>query len=253
MKIIEEELGSPIETFFSYISEEHVAAASFGQVSLYLKISACKCLFRFQYGVCLSFLNIQVYRGRTVDGISVAVKVQRPNMLHVVVRDVYILRLGVCTVFQWCIIFFIYIYIIFLFNINDFYSLDSCKRQLREKMTFACMLMNQGKVCLGNQIIIQRPRMQQSFWQALHITFNSTFLPELCEFLLFGLMLQRLTLLMILASKQVVMKGNPPIFVPHSLMQIILSLTPCFQCFVHHTHGDCLIIRFFCCCSSRLF
>lgn len=66
MKIIEEELGSPIETFFSYISEEHVAAASFGQV----------------------------YRGRTVDGISVAVKVQRPNMLHVVVRDVYILRLG---------------------------------------------------------------------------------------------------------------------------------------------------------------
>ncbi|XP_038893449.1 uncharacterized protein sll0005 [Benincasa hispida] len=66
MKIIQEELGSPIESFFSYISEEPVAAASFGQV----------------------------YRGRTLDGISVAVKVQRPNMLHVVVRDVYILRLG---------------------------------------------------------------------------------------------------------------------------------------------------------------
>lgn len=36
MKIIEEELGSPVESFFSYISEEPVAAASFGQVGLYL-------------------------------------------------------------------------------------------------------------------------------------------------------------------------------------------------------------------------
>lgn len=66
MKIIEEELGSPIKSFFSYMSEEPVAAASFGQV----------------------------YRGRTVDGFNVAVKVQRPNLLHVVVRDIYILRLG---------------------------------------------------------------------------------------------------------------------------------------------------------------
>lgn len=32
MKIIEEELGSPLESFFSYISEEPIAAASFGQV-----------------------------------------------------------------------------------------------------------------------------------------------------------------------------------------------------------------------------
>lgn len=66
MKIIEEELGSPVEIFFSYLSPEPVAAASFGQV----------------------------YRGSTVDGLSVAVKVQRPNMRHVVVRDIYILRLG---------------------------------------------------------------------------------------------------------------------------------------------------------------
>ncbi|KAL7228702.1 hypothetical protein ACSBR2_007412 [Camellia fascicularis] len=66
MKIIEEELGSPIETYFSHISEEPVAAASFGQV----------------------------YRGRTIDGFDVAVKVQRPNLRHVVVRDIYILRLG---------------------------------------------------------------------------------------------------------------------------------------------------------------
>ncbi|MBA0881666.1 hypothetical protein Goshw_026700 [Gossypium schwendimanii] len=65
MKIIEEELGS-IGSFFSYISEEPVAAASFGQV----------------------------YRGCTLDGSDVAVKVQRPNLRHVVVRDVYILRLG---------------------------------------------------------------------------------------------------------------------------------------------------------------
>ncbi|XP_057979562.1 uncharacterized protein LOC131165632 isoform X2 [Malania oleifera] len=66
MKIIEEELGSPVETIFSYISEEPVASASFGQV----------------------------YRGTTIDGCSVAVKVQRPNLRHVVVRDIYILRLG---------------------------------------------------------------------------------------------------------------------------------------------------------------
>ncbi|GAA0150599.1 hypothetical protein LIER_09510 [Lithospermum erythrorhizon] len=66
MKIIEEELGSPAGTIFSDISEEPVAAASFGQV----------------------------YRGRTLDGSSVAVKVQRLNLYHVVVRDAYILRLG---------------------------------------------------------------------------------------------------------------------------------------------------------------
>uniref|UniRef100_A0A5B7BW00 Protein kinase domain-containing protein n=1 Tax=Davidia involucrata TaxID=16924 RepID=A0A5B7BW00_DAVIN len=66
MKIIEEELGSPVETFFSYISEEPVAAASFGQV----------------------------YKGSTLDDFNVAVKVQRPNLRHVVVRDIYILRLG---------------------------------------------------------------------------------------------------------------------------------------------------------------
>lgn len=66
MKILEEELGAPLESFFSYISEEPVAAASFGQV----------------------------YFARTTDGVNVAVKVQRPNLRHVVVRDIYILRLG---------------------------------------------------------------------------------------------------------------------------------------------------------------
>ncbi|GJV51515.1 kinase superfamily protein isoform 1 [Tanacetum coccineum] len=66
MKIIEEELGSPAETFFSHISEEAVAAASFGQV----------------------------YRANTVDGRDVAVKVQRPNLRHVVFRDIYIMRVG---------------------------------------------------------------------------------------------------------------------------------------------------------------
>ncbi|KAG2723530.1 hypothetical protein I3760_02G173900 [Carya illinoinensis] len=66
MKIIEEELGSPVESFFRNISEEPVAAASFGQV----------------------------YRGTTVDGFTVAVKVQRPDLLHLVVRDIYILRLA---------------------------------------------------------------------------------------------------------------------------------------------------------------
>ncbi|KVI06893.1 Aminoglycoside phosphotransferase [Cynara cardunculus var. scolymus] len=66
IKIIEEELGAPVETFFSYISEEAIAAASFGQV----------------------------YRANTVDGLDVAVKVQRPNLRHVVFRDIYIMRVG---------------------------------------------------------------------------------------------------------------------------------------------------------------
>ncbi|KAI3508671.1 hypothetical protein L1887_23680 [Cichorium endivia] len=66
MKIIEEELGSPVDAVFSYISEEAIAAASFGQV----------------------------YRANTVDGVDVAVKVQRPNLRHVVFRDIYIMRVG---------------------------------------------------------------------------------------------------------------------------------------------------------------
>lgn len=66
MQIIEDELGSPIDSIFSHISEEPVAAASFGQV----------------------------YQGSTLDGSNVAIKVQRPNLHHVVVRDIYILRLG---------------------------------------------------------------------------------------------------------------------------------------------------------------
>lgn len=35
MKILEEELGAPLESFFSYISEEPVAAASFGLLCPY--------------------------------------------------------------------------------------------------------------------------------------------------------------------------------------------------------------------------
>jgi predicted unusual protein kinase regulating ubiquinone biosynthesis (AarF/ABC1/UbiB family) len=43
----------------------------------------------------LCFL-LQVYQGRTVDGALVAIKVQRPDLLPSVLRDIYILRLGVC-------------------------------------------------------------------------------------------------------------------------------------------------------------
>jgi hypothetical protein len=39
---------------------------------------------------------LQVYQGRTIDGALVAIKVQRPNLLPSVLRDIYILRLGVC-------------------------------------------------------------------------------------------------------------------------------------------------------------
>lgn len=66
MKIIEGEFECPVSHIFSYISDEPVAAASFGQV----------------------------YQGRTVDGALVAIKVQRPNLLPSVLRDIYILRLG---------------------------------------------------------------------------------------------------------------------------------------------------------------
>jgi aarF domain-containing kinase len=66
VKILEGELGGPVESFFSQFSQETVAAASFGQV----------------------------YRGRTLDGADVAVKVQRPDLRHAVLRDIYILRLG---------------------------------------------------------------------------------------------------------------------------------------------------------------
>uniref|UniRef100_A0A0D9VMD5 Protein kinase domain-containing protein n=1 Tax=Leersia perrieri TaxID=77586 RepID=A0A0D9VMD5_9ORYZ len=66
MKIIEGEFELPVSHIFSYISDEPVAAASFGQV----------------------------YQGRTVDGALVAIKVQRPNLLPSVLRDIYILRLG---------------------------------------------------------------------------------------------------------------------------------------------------------------
>ncbi|CAN6252893.1 unnamed protein product [Urochloa humidicola] len=66
MKIIEGEFECPASHIFSYISDEPVAAASFGQV----------------------------YQGRTVDGALVAIKVQRPNLLPSVLRDIYILRLG---------------------------------------------------------------------------------------------------------------------------------------------------------------
>lgn len=38
MKIIEEELGCPVGSMFTYISEKPVAAASFGQVILRTKI-----------------------------------------------------------------------------------------------------------------------------------------------------------------------------------------------------------------------
>ncbi|XP_051191858.1 uncharacterized protein [Lolium perenne] len=70
MEIIEGEFERPVSQVFSYISDEPVAAASFGQV----------------------------YQGRTIDGALVAIKVQRPNLLPSVLRDIYILRLGLSLV-----------------------------------------------------------------------------------------------------------------------------------------------------------
>ena len=62
--IIEKELGGPLGAFFASISEEPVAAASLAQV----------------------------YKAELDDGRSVAVKVQRPQILEQVSKDLYVLR-----------------------------------------------------------------------------------------------------------------------------------------------------------------
>lgn len=49
----------------------------------------------YKLPLCGNWHSLQVYRGMTLDGLDVAIKVQRPNLRHVVVRDIYILRLGV--------------------------------------------------------------------------------------------------------------------------------------------------------------
>ena len=61
---IESELGGPLGQFFSTISEEPVAAASLAQV----------------------------YKATLLDGRTVAVKVQRPDVLGQVSKDLYVLR-----------------------------------------------------------------------------------------------------------------------------------------------------------------
>ncbi|KAJ3672129.1 hypothetical protein LUZ60_006850 [Juncus effusus] len=66
MKIIELELGCNLSEKFTWISDEPIAAASFGQV----------------------------YKGCTTDGKIVAIKVQRPDLVHYVIRDIYILRIA---------------------------------------------------------------------------------------------------------------------------------------------------------------
>ncbi|GJP48198.1 hypothetical protein CLOM_g7471 [Closterium sp. NIES-68] len=65
MAVIERELGRPAAALFPLLSPVPVAAASFGQV----------------------------YKGRTRDGMRVAVKVQRPRVLFLVARDLHILRM----------------------------------------------------------------------------------------------------------------------------------------------------------------
>jgi predicted unusual protein kinase regulating ubiquinone biosynthesis (AarF/ABC1/UbiB family) len=63
-RIIEAELGRSPEEVFRYISPEPVAAASLGQV----------------------------YRARLFSGEEVAVKVQRPNLVPLICRDLYLMR-----------------------------------------------------------------------------------------------------------------------------------------------------------------
>jgi predicted unusual protein kinase regulating ubiquinone biosynthesis (AarF/ABC1/UbiB family) len=62
--LIEKELGQPLGAFFSEISEKPVAAASLAQV----------------------------YKAKLITGETVAVKVQRPDVLQIVSKDLYVLR-----------------------------------------------------------------------------------------------------------------------------------------------------------------
>ncbi|CAM6096469.1 unnamed protein product [Calypogeia fissa] len=73
MAVIELDLGVPASEVFSCLSTDPVAAASFGQV----------------------------YRGQTMDGEEVAVKVQRPGLLFDVALDIYVLRLGLGILRKW--------------------------------------------------------------------------------------------------------------------------------------------------------
>ena len=71
--IIEQELDYSIEEIYSFISPEPVAAASLGQV----------------------------YRGRLYSGEEVAVKVQRPNLMPVLSRDLFLMRWGASWLAGW--------------------------------------------------------------------------------------------------------------------------------------------------------
>lgn len=64
MRFIEEELGQPPESIYSYLSESPIAAASLGQV----------------------------YKGRLKTGEEVAVKVQRPGLADQITKDIYVIR-----------------------------------------------------------------------------------------------------------------------------------------------------------------
>ena len=87
---IESELGGPLGAFFSEISEEPMAAASLAQVRLTSLFQS----FLYINGNPL-FLDIwcQVYKARlATTGEYVAVKIQRPAVLEVVSKDLYVLR-----------------------------------------------------------------------------------------------------------------------------------------------------------------
>ncbi|MCX7592258.1 MAG: AarF/ABC1/UbiB kinase family protein, partial [Fischerella sp.] len=72
-RIIETELGRPVNEIYSELSPTPVAAASLGQV----------------------------YRGRLLSGEEVAVKVQRPNLRPVITLDLYLMRWAASWLSPW--------------------------------------------------------------------------------------------------------------------------------------------------------
>ncbi|MBD2139469.1 AarF/ABC1/UbiB kinase family protein [Anabaena sp. FACHB-1237] len=72
-QIVEKELKRPIDEIFCELSPKPIAAASLGQV----------------------------YRGRLVSGEEIALKVQRPHLLPILTKDLYLMRWGATWLGSW--------------------------------------------------------------------------------------------------------------------------------------------------------
>lgn len=78
-------------------------------ISLYLLYDRSSLPFNYEFVIIILedvfqlrvYDMLQVYRGCTLDGFNVAVKVQRPNVRETVIRDIYLLRRGVSVLIEY--------------------------------------------------------------------------------------------------------------------------------------------------------